>query len=108
MIFQTEFFIKLDSSIFSPDFDGADQANLDKVFRMYFDNPIAPTPQQPSPPGDNVLDLNPSDPNTSPPQPPPMTIVRYVSQEHLTSFQSRNGIYQVIAFLINAFLLFPE
>ena len=40
MIFQTEFYVKLDTAIFDPDFDATSNENLKKVFRMYFDQPV--------------------------------------------------------------------
>jgi hypothetical protein len=94
MIFETEFFVKLDTAVFNPDFDMQEKNNLNKAFRMYFDQPVTEKSDQPS-------DSDKGDE-------PVYRIVKYVSAEHLKAFENRDGIYQVVAFLINSCLQYPQ
>ena len=90
MIFQTEFLVKLDDCIFEQDFDYSSKDNLSKVFVMYFDNPQSLFIEK-------KLDEKSS------------RIIKFVSKEHQRALQSRSeGIYSIVAFLVNTFLNYPK
>lgn len=94
MIFETEFFVKLDTAVFNPDFDATSKKNLKKVFRMYFDQPVTEKSDQPS-------DSDKGDE-------PVYRIVKYVSAEHLKDFKKlhrQRDIVKVASYFCNRILM---
>jgi hypothetical protein len=94
MIFETEWLIELEDCIFSPEFNSSLKENLPKVFVMYFDNPNPIIKE-------NYEEMEDNDSKKK--------IIKYVSKEHERALKSRSeGIYSIVAFLVNTFLNYPH